>query len=343
MHVIRSFAGHGVRQARQNAWVAAQSGSRIDKQGNRRAGTVIGRSCGDRDYQLQWVSEHTLDCVFRRDGLCRISHCYSQCTCLGETRGGERGPVVVSPCGYTCENLAEIHNTRAKGSSQPSPPVHLPPALFNSSHTFMTQLNRIPVVSIVACLMPGMGIGYQGSLPWRLSREMKYFRQVTSMTADPSKRNAVIMGRKTWDSIPVKFRPLPNRLNVVVSRSFAPGLHESQPGVFHCDSLHQSIALLSRRVPDLERIYIIGGGEIYNQSYVLCDYMLVTEIQCQQAPPMDTFLDTDTLHNLFRRENTLRQFLPEQVSLPQEEYIVENDYRYKFTLYSRNTPPSSPC
>lgn len=218
-----------------------------------------------------------------------------------------------------------------------------PPALFNSSHTFMTQLNRIPVVSIVACLMPEMGIGYQGSLPWRLSREMKYFRQVTSMTADPSKRNAVIMGRKTWDSIPVKFRPLPNRLNVVVSRSFAPGLHESQPGVFHCDSLHQSIALLSRRVPDLERIYIIGGGEIYNQSYVLCDYMLVTEIQCQQAPPMDTFLDTDTLHNLFRRENTLRQFLPEQVSLPQEEYIVENDYRYKFTLYSRNTPPSSPC
>lgn len=206
----------------------------------------------------------------------------------------------------------------------------------------MTQLNRIPVVSIVACLMPEMGIGYQGSLPWKLSREMKYFRQVTSMTADPSKRNAVIMGRKTWDSIPVKFRPLPNRLNVVVSRSFAPGLHESQPGVFHCDSLHQSIALLSRRVPDLERIYIIGGGEIYNQSYVLCDYMLVTEIQCQQAPPMDTFLDTDTLHNLFRRENTLRQFLPEQVSLPQEEYIVENDYRYKFTLYSRNTPPSSP-
>ena len=207
----------------------------------------------------------------------------------------------------------------------------------------MAQLNRIPVVSIVACLMPEMGIGYQGSLPWRLSREMKYFRQVTSMTADPSKRNAVIMGRKTWDSIPVRFRPLPNRLNVVVSRSFAPGLHESQPGVFHCDSLHQSIALLSRRVPDLERIYIIGGGEIYNQSYVLCDYMLVTEIQCQQAPPMDTFLDTDTLHNLFRRENTLRQFLPEQVSLPQEEYIVENDYRYKFTLYSRNTPPSSPC
>ena len=47
---------------------------------------------------------------------------------------------------------------------------------------------------------------------------MKYFKELTSRTAEPGKRNAVIMGRKTWESIPAKFRPLPGRINVVLTR-----------------------------------------------------------------------------------------------------------------------------
>ena len=62
------------------------------------------------------------------------------------------------------------------------------------------------------------GIGQNGNLPWRLAKEMKYFAQVTTQ-APEGQRNAVIMGRNTWESIPSKFRPLPNRLNVVVSRN----------------------------------------------------------------------------------------------------------------------------
>ena len=74
------------------------------------------------------------------------------------------------------------------------------------------------------------GIGTLNSLPWKLSGDMKFFRLVTTGALGSSvldrivvhpdaKENAVIMGRKTWDSIPAKFRPLPGRFNIVLSRN----------------------------------------------------------------------------------------------------------------------------
>ena len=71
---------------------------------------------------------------------------------------------------------------------------------------------------IVAACGKSMGIGLNGELPWRLKSEMKYFAETTTKTKDSDKINAVIMGRKTWESIPAKFRPLKNRLNVILSR-----------------------------------------------------------------------------------------------------------------------------
>ena len=69
---------------------------------------------------------------------------------------------------------------------------------------------------VVAATESG-GIGVGGGLPWHLKQDMKFFRQLTST---PSTMPAtVLMGRKTWESIPAKFRPLPDRLNVVLSRN----------------------------------------------------------------------------------------------------------------------------
>jgi len=74
-----------------------------------------------------------------------------------------------------------------------------------------------PFQVVVACTLDG-GIGLDGGMPWSLPEDMAYFKALTSSTRDRARRNAVVMGRKTWDSIPACFRPLAHRLNVVISR-----------------------------------------------------------------------------------------------------------------------------
>jgi len=77
--------------------------------------------------------------------------------------------------------------------------------------------------AILACTHNG-GIGLNGKLPWRLKEDMKLFKKITTTIQNPNdkekgKLNAVIMGRKTWESIPMKFRPLPNRINIILSKT----------------------------------------------------------------------------------------------------------------------------
>jgi dihydrofolate reductase len=73
-------------------------------------------------------------------------------------------------------------------------------------------------LTIIVAATKSNGIGQNAALPWRLSREMKYFAQATT-TAPEGQVNAVVMGRNTWESIPKKYRPLPRRVNIVTSRN----------------------------------------------------------------------------------------------------------------------------
>jgi dihydrofolate reductase len=77
-------------------------------------------------------------------------------------------------------------------------------------------------VTLIVAATTNNGIGQAGKLPWRLPREMQYFARVTTgqdgAPRGEGKRNAVVMGRVTWESIPRRFRPLPGRTNFVVSR-----------------------------------------------------------------------------------------------------------------------------
>jgi dihydrofolate reductase/thymidylate synthase len=72
---------------------------------------------------------------------------------------------------------------------------------------------------VVVAATPEWGIGAGGTLPWRLPGDLAFFKALTTKTRDAGRVNAVILGRSTWDSLPPKFRPLPGRLNVVVSAS----------------------------------------------------------------------------------------------------------------------------
>lgn len=78
--------------------------------------------------------------------------------------------------------------------------------------------NPLPM-NLIAAVDTQMGIGKNDTLPWHLPKDFKQFVALTQTTEDPSKMNAVLMGRKCWDSIPEKFRPLSGRINVVLSAS----------------------------------------------------------------------------------------------------------------------------
>lgn len=91
----------------------------------------------------------------------------------------------------------------------------------------------------IAAMCRNRGLGSKGTLPWRLKKEMAYFTRITS-EATAGKRNAVLMGRRTWESIPTKYRPLANRINVVISRT----LTEMPEGHHVVPSFSEALELL---------------------------------------------------------------------------------------------------
>lgn len=113
------------------------------------------------------------------------------------------------------------------------------------------------------------GIGTDNELPWTLQHDIRLFRHIT-------KGNTVCMGRKTWDSIPELFRPLPDRTNIVLStKSFLPTEFGSGT-VMHNDSIMHVIILAQT-----QEVWVIGGANVYNQFYGYLDFAVVTHIQDQ--------------------------------------------------------------
>lgn len=116
---------------------------------------------------------------------------------------------------------------------------------------------------VVVAATRTMGIGKDGKLPWSLPSDLKFFKDVTMSTSDPAKKNAVVMGRKTWESIPLEHRPLTGRLNVVLTRSGSFDIATAE-NVLICGSLVSALELLasSPYCLSIERVFLIGGGEI---------------------------------------------------------------------------------
>lgn len=144
---------------------------------------------------------------------------------------------------------------------------------------------------LVVAATRSLGIGKGGAMPWNLPGDMAYFKELTSKTRDPSKRNAVIMGRRTWESIPAKFRPLKGRINVVLSRTLGneenvtpngPPVGERAEGVHYSTSLDSALDLLSSPAfaSELEHVFVIGGGQVYREAVAsnLCAAIHLTAI-----------------------------------------------------------------
>lgn len=127
----------------------------------------------------------------------------------------------------------------------------------------MATSRKRPQIALIAAVARHGVIGDGQCLLWRLPEDMRYFRAQTI-------GHPVIMGRKTWDSVPERFRPLPDRTNIVVTRQHG----WSAPGAIVVHSLDEAIAAAG----DVPRIFVIGGGELYAAALPIADELLLTEL-----------------------------------------------------------------
>lgn len=121
------------------------------------------------------------------------------------------------------------------------------------------------MISIILAMSKNRVIGKKNDLPWNLPTDLKNFKKVTS-------GKTVIMGRNTWESIPKKYRPLPNRTNVVITRNL--GFKDDG-----CEVRNNLVEAINEFNKTGEELFIIGGAEIYNQSFELADKLYLTNIQ----------------------------------------------------------------
>lgn len=187
---------------------------------------------------------------------------------------------------------------------------------------YKIQLFETKMEIVVAFTKKDHGIGLDGTIPWKLSGDMKYFRNLTTKTEDCTKQNACIMGRKTYFSIPEKFRPLPNRFNVIVSRNKKLRKENNIPStVIIVDSLEEAYELCFESLGlsgFIERVFVLGGGEIYQEALRLKFVSKIWATSIEQEFECDTFFPNfedqfqlcTTTNNEIQKENGMvYQFL----------------------------------
>lgn len=226
-------------------------------------------------------------------------------------------------------------------------------------------------LTLIVAATRNMGIGAHGGMPWQgLRKEMKYFARVTTrlppqvlltsthhrpneynkcsglnnniqgtlsdnLQAPSSSLNAVIMGRKTWDSIPTKFRPLKDRLNIVISRSAPSQLPEtvesSEP--VRVQSLELALQYARTR-SDVSRVFVIGGAQIYDAALKLPEARRILLTSIERDFDCDTFFPVDLKDGKWERKtrDELQQWTGEEVEEGGQE---EAGTKYEFQMWEK--------
>ncbi|RKF78531.1 Dihydrofolate reductase [Golovinomyces cichoracearum] len=187
-----------------------------------------------------------------------------------------------------------------------------------------------------------MGIGKSGSLPWTdgLKKDMAYFARVTKKSdksaRDPTLQNAVIMGRKTWDSIPASFRPLKDRVNIVVSRRYKDEIPVIGSGRIFVNSFDSAV----QASDGCHRVFVIGGAQIYEAALAskLARRILLTRVLCDFD--FDTRFPLELAENGTTKEGwrrvshkQLTDWTNEKVS---DMILEENGTKYMFEMWEKN-------
>ena len=164
------------------------------------------------------------------------------------------------------------------------------------------------IVSAIAAIASNNAIGKDNRLLWHLPRDMKFFKEVTL-------GHCIITGRKNYESIPEKFRPLPGRTNIVITRQ----KDYSAPGAIVVNSVDTALAQ-AEKLGEKE-VFIIGGAEIYHQSFNKLDKLYITHV--------DESFEADTFFPEFDKNSWS---LESKEFFPADE---NNKYDCAFCVYSK--------
>jgi dihydrofolate reductase len=247
--------------------------------------------------------------------------------------------------------------------------LHIQNQIKNSIES--TTMPPLPSLALIlAATSRAMGIGRAGQLPWpMLKTEMAYFARVTQRTAPDEQQancvNAVIMGRKTWESIPPKFRPLKDRINVVISRKpEALGFESSSQGLqaktpVAVASLEDAVDLLAKNSTaqrsrvmaegegqeqiSVSRIFVIGGAQIYAEAlhFSSCNRILLsrvyTDFECDTRFPLDLKEEgSDGKAGVWKRasKQALNEWVGEEVPAGK---LSEKGVEWEFEMWERKS------
>jgi dihydrofolate reductase len=148
---------------------------------------------------------------------------------------------------------------------------------------------------ILACTIQG-GIGYKNSIPWNIPADLKHFKTITTL-APEGKVNAVVMGKNTWLSLPKQYKPLKDRLNIVISSTLT--INECSDEVIILSSLQDAIDFLVK-MDQVHNVFVIGGAKLYNEALVnpSFTYAYVTHVLESSGVDIecDTYVDLNELH-----------------------------------------------
>lgn len=115
---------------------------------------------------------------------------------------------------------------------------------------------------VVACTKEKGGIGFKGRLPWpHLRGDMRRFKLITTTTTDETKRNAVLMGRKTWESLPASSRPLVGRVNIVLTSK---KMQNCDGSVIFLKNIEDAMRYVDEKANRIENVFVIGGSCVYD-------------------------------------------------------------------------------
>ena len=168
------------------------------------------------------------------------------------------------------------------------------------------------MISAIVAVDNNWGIGFNGDLLEHIPEDLKYFKQLTS-------GHTVVMGHKTWDSLPQK--PLPNRYNYIITHN-PPEDVAAINVIGHLSACMTMEYLKEKILTQADReIFIIGGGQIYKELLPYCDKVYVTKI----------FKDHDQVDTYFPNLDKLDEWSP----TAQSDIHIHKDLRYQFWQYDR--------